>query len=182
MIHIEEGFQTSVNIAYDLHDTDKVSRFIPTNSAIDVIEDIVLSTYPSSTQRARILIGAYGRGKSHIVLVLLSLLREKQINAFNSLLNRIRVVNEDLYRYINDYIKSSHKLLPVVISGSSASLTQSFMNALQHTLESEELSDIMPATHFQAAVNTIEGWRANYSDTYNRFVSMIDISISDYIV
>ena len=181
MIHIEEGFQTSVNISYDLQDEVKVSRFIPTNSAIDVIEDIFLSTVPTSTQRSRMLIGAYGRGKSHIVLVLLALLNVKNTSVFDSLMTKIKITNEELYRFINDYLRSNRKILPVVISGSSASLTQSFMNALQQTLVREGLDDIMPETHFQAAINTIEGWKINYPETYEKFVSKIDTSIVEYI-
>ena len=88
MLHIEEGFQTSVNISYDLQDEVKVSRFIPTNSAIDVIEDIFLSTVPTSTQRSRMLIGAYGRGKSHIILVLLALLNVKNKGVFRGIYRR----------------------------------------------------------------------------------------------
>jgi len=29
-IWVEKGFQTSINIAYDLHNCDKVKSFIPT--------------------------------------------------------------------------------------------------------------------------------------------------------
>ena len=181
MLHIEEGFQTSVNISYDLQDEVKVSRFIPTNSAIDVIEDIFLSTVPTSTQRSRMLIGAYGRGKSHIILVLLALLNVKNKGVFSSLMTKIKGTNEELHRFINDYLNSNRKILPVVISGSSASLTQSFMNALQQTLVREGLDDIMPETHFQAAINTIEGWEINYPETYEKFTSKIDISIAEYI-
>ena len=181
MLHIEEGFQTSVNISYDLQDEVKVSRFIPTNSAIDVIEDIFLSTVATSTQRSRMLIGAYGRGKSHIVLVLLALLNVKNKGIFSSLMAKIKGTNEELYRFINDYLNSSRKILPVVISGSSASLTQSFMNALQQTLVREGLDDIMPETHFQAAINAIEGWEINYPETYEKFTSKIDTSIVEYI-
>ena len=43
MIKIEEGFQTSVNIAFDLTDDKKIREFIPTLSSIDIIEDILLS-------------------------------------------------------------------------------------------------------------------------------------------
>ena len=68
-----------------------------------------------------------------------------------------------------------------MISGSSASLTQSFMNALQQTLVREGLDDIMPETHFQAAINTIEGWEINYPETYEKFTSKIDTSIAQYI-
>ena len=73
-IWVEEGFQTSVNIAYDLNNENKIKNFIPTIASMDVIEEVLLSTSASSTSRSRILIGAYGKGKSHIILVLMSLL------------------------------------------------------------------------------------------------------------
>jgi hypothetical protein len=60
-IGVAKGFQTSVNVAYDLNNKGKVQGFIPTQSGLDVIEDVLLSTADSSMQRARILIGAYGR-------------------------------------------------------------------------------------------------------------------------
>ena len=43
-INIAKGFQTSVNIAYDLNNTDKISGFIPTISSLEIIEDVLLST------------------------------------------------------------------------------------------------------------------------------------------
>ena len=61
-ISVAEGFQTSVNIAYDLYGDEKAKSFIPTISAIDIIEDVMLSTASPTARRARILIGAYGRG------------------------------------------------------------------------------------------------------------------------
>jgi hypothetical protein len=61
-ISVVKGFQTSVNIAYDLNNADKVRDFIPTQSSLDIIEDVLLSTANNATDRARILVGAYGRG------------------------------------------------------------------------------------------------------------------------
>ena len=40
-IQVAKGFQTSVNIAYDLHDDNKVQNFIPTMSSLDIIEDVL---------------------------------------------------------------------------------------------------------------------------------------------
>lgn len=68
MISVATGFQSSVNIAYDMNDDSKLKNYIPTKSALSLLEDILLSTAQNSTDRARILIGAYGKGKSHIVL------------------------------------------------------------------------------------------------------------------
>lgn len=40
MISVAEGFQYSVNIAYDLHADDKLKSYIPTQSALQLMEDI----------------------------------------------------------------------------------------------------------------------------------------------
>ena len=44
IIHPIEGFQYSVNIAYDIYDDKKIASYIPTKSALRIIEDILAST------------------------------------------------------------------------------------------------------------------------------------------
>jgi len=182
MIEIAKGFQTSINIAYDLNNDEKVRSFIPTQSCLDVIEDVLLSASSSSTQRARILIGAYGRGKSHIVLVLLSLLFKKDKSLFDELLKKMKSNNEALYEYALEYLKSKQKILPIIVRGSSTSLTQSFLSALQQTLNEEGLSDLMPETYFKAAVNQINNWKINYPTTYKKFKNAISKSSTDFLL
>jgi len=181
-IEVAKGFQTSVNIAYDINNTSKVSGFIPTLSSLDIIEDVLLSTAPTSTERARILIGAYGRGKSHIILVLLSLLFKKDKEAFSALLEKMKVSNPKLYDYTNEYLDSSRKLLPIVVGGSSASLTQSFLFALQQALNDQNLNELMPETHFKASINTIESWKNDYPETYEKFLSALNEPIEQFIL
>jgi hypothetical protein len=105
-INVAKGFQTAVNIAYDLNNNDKVRGFIPTQSSIDLIEDILLSTAANATNRARILIGAYGRGKSHIILVLLSLLCGNDKDIFVALLDKMKKNNMPLYNFAMEYLNS----------------------------------------------------------------------------
>lgn len=181
-ITVAKGFQTSVNIAYDLYNDDKVKSFIPTISSLDVVEDVLLSTAPGSTQRARLLIGAYGRGKSHIVLVLMSLLFKKDATLFTALLEKMKVHNPELYDYAEEYIKSDKALLPVIVSGSSVSLTQSFLSAMQQSLKANNLENLMPETHFKASINTIENWKENYPHTYKEFVKKLGNPVDDFIL
>lgn len=181
-INIAKGFQTSVNIAYDLNNTDKISGFIPTISSLEIIEDVLLSTATNSTERARIFIGAYGRGKSHIILVLLSLLYKKDKSLFAALLEKMKICNPKLYDYTNEFIDSDRKFLPIVVGGSSASLTQSFLFALQKALDDENLSDIMPETHFMASVNAIESWKNDYPETYNKLLESLNEPIEQFIL
>ncbi len=181
-INVAKGFQTSVNIAYDLYNDEKVRNFIPTMSSFDVIEDVLLSTTKSATQRARILIGAYGRGKSYIILVLMSLLFKKDVTLFDMLLKEMKIHNSMLYEFAVDYIKGDKKLLPIIVSGSSASLTQSFLNALQQALRSENLADLMPETNFKASINTIELWKQSYPDTYEKFAQTLSEPVDNFIL
>ena len=180
-IKIEPGFQKSINLVYDLFDEEKVSDFIPSSASIDVIEKLFLGVHPSSVNRAHILIGPYGRGKSHIVLVLLSLLYSKKKELFSRLLAVIKERNLDLYNFIQEYLSSNTKLLPVVVQGSSNSLNQSFLNAIQIALKDAELADLMPDTHFESAINHINKWKQDFPETYKRFEQILSEENSDSV-
>lgn len=173
MISVASGFQYSVNIGYDLGNEDKLRNFIPTKSAISLLEEILLSTNPASNERARVLIGAYGKGKSHIVLAILSLLLKKDIALFERLMPKV-AENPKLLQLVRNYYDSEDKILPVVISGSNTSLTQAFLLSLQRTLSENSLLDCLPETNYKAAVQVIERWEKEFPDTYNKFCEMID--------
>jgi len=181
-INVVKGFQTSVNIAFDLHNNEKIKTLIPTMSSIDIVEDVLHSINTSNASRARLLVGAYGRGKSHIILVLMSLLFKKDMALFDALLNKMKELNPKLHDFTVEYLQSDRKLLPVIVSGNSASLTQSFLNALQQTLKNENLDDIMPETNFIAAMNAIERWKDDYPATYEKFVKALGEPISTFTI
>ena len=181
MIKIAKDFQSSINIAYDLHDEKKIKNFIATNEAIELFEEIFNSVNDSSTNRAHILIGAYGKGKSHIVLEILSLLLEKNKSLFDNFLGKLKSVNSGLYEDVINYLQSEKKLLPIIISGSSTSLSQSFLASLYQTLKQNDFSNLMPDTNFTAAINTIKKWKDDYPKTYKEFSSKLNIKVSEYI-
>ncbi len=169
IIKVSSGFQTAVNIEYDFNDAQKISGYIPTSSSLEIIDNILINTEHDHCERAKILTGAYGRGKSHTILVALSILYNKDEKLFKELLKRVKTVSKETRKRINNYIESSNKLLPVSITGNSGSLTQSFLGALQQALKLYGLDDIMPETHFTAALNTIDLYhlciyRWRYSD------------------
>lgn len=180
MISVASGFQYSVNIGYDLNNEDKLKNFIPTKSALELLEDILLSTAPTSTERARILIGAYGKGKSHIVLMILSMLMKKDLSLFEKTLPKLKG-KKRLYQCVKNYYDSENKILPVVISGSNTSLPQAFLLALQRTLAENEMLDIMPETNYKAAVVVIERWRTEFPDTFKKLQAEIDEPIDKFI-
>lgn len=180
-ISVANDFQYAINIKYDLYADDKIRNYIPTSSAIEIIEDVILSTAPSSTDRARIFVGPYGKGKSHLALVILSILCRNDKTLYDNLLSIICKTNNDLCAYIKDYQNSNKKMLPVVIQGGAMGIRQSLLFSLRKALEDAELDQFMPETYFKAAVQTIENWKNNYPDTYKKFSDHIDCSVSDFI-
>lgn len=174
MIHTAGNFQYSVNIAYDIQNSEKLRGFIPTKSSLDLLEEILLSTQNQSTKRARILIGAYGKGKSHIVLTILSILKHHEPVSDFVHLNKKLAENPRLKALVKNYYESGKKLLPVLIGGSGTSLSQSFLVSLKHALSENNLSDFMPETNYRAAIKTLENWKKNYPETLKAFEEKAD--------
>lgn len=180
MLEVASGFQYAVNIGFDLNNDEKLKNFIPTQSALKLLEEILLSTYPNATDRARVLIGAYGKGKSHIVLTILAMLMKKDITIFVKLLPRL-MQNKKLFQAVVNYYESGNKLLPVVITGSNTSIPQAFLLALQRTLAINNMLDVMPETNYQAACQVIKRWEKVYPETYKAFQTKIDVPVAQFI-
>ena len=107
-----------MNIEYDLADDDKLRNFIPTKAALNLLEEILLSVRPNFSERARILIGAYGRSKSHIVLTILALLMKKDLKLFEKLLPKLKA-DVTLWSLVENFYAGSDKILPVIINGTA---------------------------------------------------------------
>lgn len=180
-INVLSDFQYSINIEYDLYSDTKIQNYIPTTGAIDIIEDVMLSTSPKSKERSRIFVGAYGKGKSHLALMLIALLCRKEKDLYKNLLTMICETKPELCKYILAYQESDQKLLPVVIQGSSSGIRQSFLLALKKSLQENGMGGIMPNTYFSAAINTINNWKKNYKETYSAFKKAIHCSTTEFI-
>lgn len=194
MIAASKNFQTSVNIAFDFDNAQKLADFIPTSEAIKFIDEAVLSARNinqteektseknDSLNRAGILIGPYGKGKSYIVLETLSLLYNNPDlkNVFESLAKKIAEKNPDAAENVRQYVKSGTRLLPVVINGNSQSLAQSFLYALHLTLKNKEFENLMPETHFESAVKMIEKWENEYPETLKKFNNLASVKSGEF--
>ena len=74
-----EGFQYSINIQYDLMNPNKISGYIPTKKSLEILNQYLINAIIEDGDRASVLIGPYGKGKSHLLLILLSSLRSNSI-------------------------------------------------------------------------------------------------------
>lgn len=182
-IYGNEGFQYSVNIQYDLYNASKIDGYIPTQKSIELIQEYLLNTKNRNGSKATVLIGPYGKGKSHLLLVILSILSGMHKEQVSSLVSKIRKVDETCAKLIEDSVNSK-KFLPIVLNSNSMDLNQSFLISLRQALSKIEANHILPNTFYDAAIQVIEGWKA-YSATFERVQQLVKeqcrVSVEDFI-
>lgn len=83
-VRFNSDFRDSVNLYLDLNKVDKIKSYIPTKSSVDILEQY-LDAVLDNKQHSTLLIGPYGKGKSHLLLMLLAALTLKN-NASNDAL------------------------------------------------------------------------------------------------
>ncbi len=183
-IETNQEFQTSVNLEYDLNKLDKIKGYIPTEQSISVLGEFLKSFYYSTdTQnRANVLIGPYGRGKSHLLLLLTALTSmdiypsseytskeaEKQLK---DLCKRISIVNKEIGSLAKSVVESKIRTLPVIVNSNSRDINQSFLMALNNALVSSGLENLLPKTYFDSAYDVIKKWENEIPEAYKKFES-----------
>lgn len=114
------------------------------------------------------------------MLMILSILQKKDLRLFEKMVPKVQE-NPRLLQSIKNYYESDNRILPVVITGSSTSLSQAFLLALQRTLSENDMLDVMPETNYKAAATTIKRWQGEFPETYDKFSGMIDVSPEAFV-
>lgn len=170
------NFKNAINLYLDINKRDKVESYIPTKSSLNILNRYLKSVHDKKGQ-STILIGSYGKGKSHLILVLLAILsmqrNEDNNKTIKILVERVGNVDSELGEFINDTYSNNVPFLPVIVMGGQDDLSQAFMIALNEALKRADLVDIMPDTFFSYALDTIKMWKKNYPDTYEKYVEIL---------
>ncbi len=174
-VKFNSDFRDSVNLYLDLNKVDKIRSYIPTKSSVDILEQY-LDAVLDNKQHSTLLIGPYGKGKSHLLLMLLAALTLKN-NAENDMLmselcNKIKKVNVSVQKKVSK-VYNQGKYLPIFIMSTQGDLNQAFLVGLNEALKREKLTGITPDTFYTYAVTTIHRWKKEYPDTYASFSAML---------
>lgn len=164
-----KDFQTSVNIDYDFGNETKVESLVVTNTVSRYLEELLQDVIAPSNQRAKLLVGAYGKGKSHIVLSALHVMWAKGSKAGFKLAQDMEAKGLVFADSFKAFANEGQRLLPVIVSGNSSDLQRSMLYALRNALRREDLAHLMPNTNFDAAATVMIRWKEEYPDTFERF-------------
>jgi len=160
IIKINENFQYSINLQFDINNINKIKEYIPTSDSCEVLEYYIDSILGNAS-KATTLVGPYGKGKSHLLLVLLTLLNnynEEDQKIIEELLEKIKKINEQLYLKLTQIRNEKLKYMPVIINSNYNNMNQAFLLAISEALERENINDIVVNTYFDIALNLIEKW------------------------
>lgn len=139
MIKIDKRFENSINLYLDIDNKNKIDSYVYTHSSQNIM-DYYLDNIEHDRNHATMLIGPYGKGKSHMLLVLLDKVSHME-----------------------------RPYLPVIISGAGDDLNQAFLIGLTDALKREGLDNLAPESYYSEAVRRIGQWREEFPDAYERF-------------
>jgi len=176
VIKVNDNFKNAINLYLSLNKTDKILSYIPTKSSADILK-LYLESVEKNKSQSTILIGPYGKGKSHLLLVLLAIISMERNTDNNKiievLVDSINNVNEEVTESIKNIWGKKGRFLPVLISSTQGDLNQAFLLGLNEALKRERFTDLFPETYFTHALEVINNWAKNYSNTYNFFIKKL---------
>lgn len=179
MVVPNRNFQTSINIDFDFGSRDRILGLIPTDTVCRYLEIILRDVLTQSNNRAKLLVGAYGKGKSHVVLAALTAMWIKDPSTFRGIIDAYRESGLGFGDTLEKFIAGDMRLLPVVVAGSTSDLRQSLLFALRTALRKADLEGLMPQTNFDGAQNTLRRWSESYPETLARFSKLTGISYEE---
>lgn len=181
MVIPNKDFQTSINIDFDFGSKAKIEGLIPTDSVCRCLEEIVKDVVLPSNQRSKLLVGAYGKGKSHVVLAALTAMWVKDASCFRRIIEAYKKRGLGFGDTLKQFVTGGKRLLPVVISGSTSDLRHSLLRSLRNALQLSQLEGLMPSTNYDGAIRVLERWKEDYPDTLSRFEEITGNSAASVI-
>lgn len=174
VVEFNSSFKTAINLYLSLNKTEKILSYIPTKSSVHIMDDYMKAVIEKK-EHATLLVGPYGKGKSHLLLVLLAVLslnrtqeNEKIITQLKGKLKGVEEIGNKASSNVEKIWKSK-RFLPVIINDTKGDLNQAFLGALSDALKRENLEELAPDTFFSEAIRRTEEWEKDYPETFEAF-------------
>lgn len=172
LVEVNKNFQSSVNLHYDLNKEEKLNSYIPTQQSVSILKRYLNAIYNDNynEDNATVLIGPYGRGKSHLLLVLSAIMSchngNISVSAISNLIERLSAADNATGELASMIINRDKPMLPIVVNSNHIDINQSFILAMREALERAELNDFFPETYFESAIKMIDTWEENFENAF----------------
>lgn len=182
----DNNFQTSVNLQYDLNKEEKLKGYIPTTQSLSILKRYLNAVCSDSNNEdnATVLIGPYGRGKSHLLLVLSAILSNSADSPLIAeLTDKLSAADSSVGELLGVLHSRNKPYLPIIINSNHTDINQSFIIALREALERNDLNDFFPETYFDSALRMINTWENDFENAIKLFKKELrsrKIKITDF--
>ncbi len=175
VVELNKGFKTAINLYLNINKSEKILNYIPTKSSLLFLKEY-LGAVKNNKEQATLLVGPYGKGKSHFLLVLLAILSIKPNGESEDVIKKLvekfdktGEIENEVIELIGHFQKNKKPFLPVIINGGQGDLNQAFLHSLDEALKREKLNDLVPDTYYSFAIKRIEEWKNDFPNTYIEF-------------
>ncbi|UEL46430.1 hypothetical protein [Terrisporobacter hibernicus] len=174
---LDNDIKSSINLNLDFKDRSKTNSYIVTYKSVEIINEIIKTFNDNSKNKAKLLTGPYGKGKSHLALYIAHLLSnsEKNPEDYKLLLKKSNELGENAYNLTQNFIESQDKYLPVILNSTpyNKSFTDILVYSLKNALINNGIDDLRLDFYFEKAVEKIEAWQDKYETTFNQFTKIL---------
>lgn len=181
---MEIKIKPSINIKYDIGKKDLLEMYLPTPSHINALAGILDGVLTKKHQRAHIIYGPYGAGKSYFITMLINLLYKKfRNNNIQTIRDIYGNFNLNISRSIDEIIKSNLNYIPVILNGYDSDFEEAIVKNINLALKRNRIRLSIPGVN-DSIKKYIKEWKKSYPDTFNRFLGMLknhNYSINSYL-
>lgn len=158
-LEINKNFQTSINLELDLQNKAKIAEYIPTKDICDVLSIYLSAALGKNKDKATLLVGPYGKGKSFLLLVMTFILgKQKGSKEWKNLEKKIRKIDSNVADLMLEIKEKNITLLPVLINSNYDNIVQSFQLALNEAFIQNGLEEIIPQNAFTICISLLNKW------------------------
>lgn len=110
VIRIDEKFQHSINLKLDQMRKEPIENYIPTQASMKILCEYLGELTGKKKEASTMLIGPYGKGKSHLLLVLMYLLNPFDEKLSAHLVEHFRQAEEKTGKNIQEYMERGRNI------------------------------------------------------------------------
>ncbi len=164
-VHVNAGFKPSVQLPVDFENeainARLIENYIPTQFTIALFEQLAQSCHPNSTDRAHMLVGTYGTGKSDLLLMIANYFaRATDDPLMQPFYAKLRDLDPTRYATIHGQRTHLRPYLVVVLQADATTPFSGFvLHGLEKALRYVGLEALMRDTKYRAARAKIAEWR-----------------------
>ncbi|MGR7911459.1 hypothetical protein ACU64V_18950 [Lysinibacillus capsici] len=169
------SFKPSVNIKLDLGSEWIQERYIPTPTHFESLSGL-LEGFLGIGNKAHILVGSYGYGKSMIGTLMANFVSKNVENEeLEKLVQKFDKVNVEensvieLLKKVNEHDK---KFIPVVINGKQGKFREAVLSSIYKSLKQLDFDFSLPSIAEEIKYK-IELWKDEYYETYNKLCQIL---------